>query len=321
MNLNDDKGFFRLAVWCLVLTYLVIIAGAVVRATGSGMGCPDWPKCFGQWIPPTDVSELPENYQEIYSHRGYADTSFNVYHTWTEYINRLCGATLGFVLLILSFRSLKYRKTDPQITWLSFGILFLTMFQGWLGATVVYSNLNPYKITLHMLVALVIVYLVIYLLTRIRSGKDIIQLRRPIPAIGYTLLFLILIQILLGTQVREKVDEINVNMSGMQRETWIDQIGAFFYIHRSYSIFLLLFTFYFVIKVTKATGLNLEYKVAAYVLMSLIVLEALTGVILNYFALPGMIQPVHLVLAAVIFGYLCFLLLFPGTTSSAESEA
>lgn len=314
-----SNSFFKLAVWCLVMTYIVIIAGAVVRATGSGMGCPDWPKCFGQWVPPTDVSELPANYQEIYKDRGYSDTSFNVYHTWTEYANRLCGATLGFLLIILAFRSLRYRKQFGFITVLCFTLLILTSFQGWIGAKVVSSNLAPYKITIHMLIALIIVFLMVYLLTRIRPGKEILSISTGVKTAGFILLALILIQILMGTQVREEVDELNKRLAGTQRETWISQLGIWFYVHRTFSLLLMGFCLYFVTKVLRSGLANLEYKVAAIVLLSLIVFESLTGVILNYFAIPGLIQPVHLVLASIIFGYLCFLLLFPGVAQQ-ESD-
>ena len=128
----------------LILVYLVIVAGAVVRMTGSGMGCPDWPKCFGYYIPPTEVSELEfqanreyekgqviivdetlkvaasnftsaENYSEenweTYTKHDYA--IFNPTHTWVEYINRLAGALAGFAVLImavLSFKKWKKRK-------------------------------------------------------------------------------------------------------------------------------------------------------------------------------------------------------------------
>ncbi len=86
--------------WTLVVVLLLILAGGIVRSSGSGMGCPDWPLCFGQVIPPLVESDLPSNYQEIYAERGYADTRFNALKTWTEYLNRLLGALTGLMVLV-----------------------------------------------------------------------------------------------------------------------------------------------------------------------------------------------------------------------------
>ena len=99
--MKSKTGLFFIV--CLVWVYLVILAGGTVRATGAGLGCPDWPLCFGQLIPPMSVSDLPENWKIHLNENSNAISEFNPIHTWTEYVNRLLGATLGILTIFLVF--------------------------------------------------------------------------------------------------------------------------------------------------------------------------------------------------------------------------
>lgn len=143
----------------VVLILLVILAGSVVRSTQSGMGCPDWPKCYGLFIPPTHIDQLPHNYKQIYAHQGIPAEDFDAVKTWIEYINRLLGAILGITVFLQLLSSLYHWKQDKTITLLSIAIFLGTGFQGWLGALVVASNLAPLKITIHMLMAMALLLL------------------------------------------------------------------------------------------------------------------------------------------------------------------
>ena len=113
---NQALHRYRRMAWITIAAvYLLILVGASVRASGAGMGCPDWPTCFGQWIPPTSEAQLPNNYQQIYAELGYAETRFNVVKTWTEYINRLTGISIGILILLTAFYSWKVRRYDNSI--------------------------------------------------------------------------------------------------------------------------------------------------------------------------------------------------------------
>ncbi len=163
------QHFRKIAKVSLILVYLVIIAGAVVRMTGSGMGCPDWPKCFGYYIPPTEESELLwqpdrdynegqviikgesllvskstfksqstfqlENW-ETYDKHDYA--IFNPWHTWIEYINRLLGALAGLATLVLAVSSITFWKKKKRIP---ITLLASRFWNGFSGVVRGYSSL------------------------------------------------------------------------------------------------------------------------------------------------------------------------------------
>ncbi|MDF2437293.1 MAG: heme synthase [Bacteroidota bacterium] len=304
MDSQPIQRFIRLAQLTLIFVYLVIIAGSVVRATGSGMGCPDWPKCFGSWVPPTDVSQLPSNYKELYAGEHHAVAEFNALNTWVEYVNRLCGAILGVLIFVQFILSFKFRKTDKLIFTLSFLELILIGFQGWLGAKVVSSNLAPVKITIHMIFALIILAIAITIIQRAKTLNAEIQETnsdRSTRNLGLVVLALTVIQIMIGTQVREEVDILVKNFDAVFRDQIIDKLGISFKIHRTFSLIVMALNGWLVYKLLKSNATQILKSKAQLLIGSLICAFA-AGVILAYFALPPVFQPIHFLLACIAFG-------------------
>lgn len=320
----------------LILVYLVIVAGAVVRMTGSGMGCPDWPKCFGYYIPPTEVSELefqqdrdyeagqviivdetlkvasedfrssnsydPKDWQDYEKH-DYA--IFNPTHTWVEYVNRLVGALAGIAVLVMAILSIKIFRKKKKITILSWLCVLMMAFQAWLGATVVYSVLAPVKITIHMVMALVIVAVLLYLLY-ISKEEKIEQFKTPIfQNLLIVAVTMTLIQVILGTQVRQFVDEQVRSLGYDAKELWLSNPEVIFYIHRSFSILVLLVNLFLWWKNRK---MNLQLN-RINIVIAFILLEVATGVAMYNFDFPYLSQPLHLVIASLLFGFQFYLLM------------
>ncbi|MEZ0540817.1 COX15/CtaA family protein [Fibrella arboris] len=313
-NLINDNSFRRLALLTVVAVFLLILVGGVVRSTGAGMGCPDWPKCFGQWVPPTEIAQLPANYQEIYSHRGYANTEFNVVKTWTEYLNRLLGALIGVLIFCTCIASaIAYWQRDRAIVGYSFLALFLVGFQGWLGAKVVSSVLDTWLITLHMLVAIIIVGVLLYVVARTQITLRVKKERTRSTANNRWLVIsscLLLLQILLGTQVRETVDEVAGRLGELQRFRWVSELDIRFYIHRSFSLIVLASQLLWIIPSIRSLAAESVIKKLATVTGILLVVEILTGVIMAYLAIPAWAQPIHLTLAVVALGMQFVVVLF-----------
>jgi heme a synthase len=290
----------------IVMIFIVITLGGTVRSTVAGMGCPDWPKCFGQWIPPTDVSELPANYQEIYADRGYAIMEFNASKTWTEYVNRLSGALTGFLLIIFFVLSFYFRNKDPKIILLSFASLALVSFQGWIGAKVVASNLAEMMITVHLFLAMLLVAVVIYTVLRSYQEKLNLECRftdlKKIRLLMFITFGLFLLQVISGTQVRAELGEVLKSSGGFNFISIISSSLSYSF-HRIISILIAASTFFLVFSLKKHfTSSFILWKANAILVVML--LQVITGVVMVYFDLPAAAQVLHMLFSTIYFGLL-----------------
>jgi heme a synthase len=308
-----EQSFRRVAVLTVCAVYFLILVGGIVRASGAGMGCPDWPTCFGQWIPPTEASQLPADYHERYA-IGYENTQFNPVKTWTEYVNRLTGVTIGFLIFLTAWKSRIYRKYDKPIFYLSWAVFFLVGFQGWLGSTVVASNLKPVIITLHMLLAMVIVAMLIYVLARSQKqywgGLDASLLPGKFTFILLVAMAMTLAQVMMGTQVREAVDMIANEHKYIDRQFWRDDFPVIFYVHRSFSSLILAVNAWLFWKIIKAYPRTMLIFKAGVLLITLISCGIVAGISLDRLGMPAVAQPIHLLMANLIFGTQFFLFIY-----------
>lgn len=307
--------FRRWGIATIIAVYLLILVGGIVRASGAGMGCPDWPKCFGMWIPPTSELELPANYKEIFGAKLKGEVVFNPTKTWIEYINRLLGVLIGFFILGTFILSVfNYWKSDRVIVMLSFLTFLLVAFEGWLGSIVVSTELHPGMITIHMLVSIIIVALLLYVVLRSYDKYLPIESLGGKQAISFVVGILALVsvgQVLMGTQVRESVDALMRDGGETIGENWLSDIGGKFYAHILLS-FMVLVGHIYLLKIIKGrlADRQLVYKLAV-VLVWVVSIEIISGSIMALLRIPAYAQPIHLLFGVVVLGiqFSLFLLL------------
>lgn len=353
MITKSERRFIRINFITIIVTLLVILAGGIVRSTGSGMGCPDWPKCFDQYIPPTSVSQLPADYKEKYiagrleknekfakyleslGKKELADSirhdetialpeEFNPAKTWTEYINRLTGAALGIFLIITAVTSFTYRKSAKRVVVLSILNILVVGYQGWLGSIVVSTNLTQWVVTVHMLLALVILAILIYTYTytkHLHKERSVIMYR--IMWLKGFLAFTIVVtiaQIVLGTEVREIVDTIGKSLQPVARDTWISKVGDMFIYHRDLAILVAVCNFIvYKMVIDRFSGKAWPLMTANYIMITLLI-QIVSGFVLSYFALPPYVQTIHLVFSMVMFSLQYYLFLLVYRTDTYKSS-
>lgn len=282
-------SFQRLALGTTAATYFLILVGGLVRASGAGLGCPDWPRCFGSWIPPASAAALPPQFDV---------SQFNPALMWTEYLNRLLGVAVGLLILATTISAWRQHRGQPRILWTATAALLLTGFQGWLGGRVVAHELAPWIVTVHMIVALVIVQLLLFATIDSLSPINL----RALIARGWPTLALIvvtLVQIGFGTQVRGAVD-VALD-AGTARHLALAAVGRLDVLHRDLAVAVL----------AGAAGLALwllARRAAAtlvrwsWLVLLLAAVQVGLGVYLAYASLTPAAQVAHLTVASLLLG-------------------
>jgi cytochrome c oxidase assembly protein subunit 15 len=304
------SSFQRLALWTTAITYLLILVGGLVRASGAGLGCPDWPRCFGGWIPPMSAADLPPQFDA---------SQFNPTLMWTEYLNRVLGMAVGFFILATMVSAWRHHRRDPRILWTSIAALLLTGFQGWLGGRVVAHELAAWIVTVHMIVALVIVQMLLYVTVRSLDVRRAGALAPADPATAKAvalrtslvlLILLTLIQIALGTQVRGGVDA--ALDAGTARSAALATVGTLDYLHRDMAIAVLLGAILLTLWLftrSPEPGARSPQLRWSYAILALAAIQVAIGGVMAYVSLLPAAQVLHLTIASLLLGAETVLLL------------
>jgi len=294
MSKRRPDGFQRLAVATTAVTYLLILVGGLVRAAGAGLGCPDWPRCFGRWIPPTRAEDLPA---------GFDPSQFNAALTWIEYLNRLLGAATGFLIFATLVAAVARHRDNSRVLWPVVAAFVGVGFQGWLGGRVVAHQLAPWIVTVHLVAALIIVSLLIYATVNAffpaRSTAPAGRERARLGRLAYALIALTLGQVALGTQVRGAIDQA---AGTLPRQNLVASVGFADMAHRNVALAVLAASIWLFVRTRSRLGSSRSLVAAATAVVVLAILQVAAGVVLAYFALPRPIQVAHLSIASLLLG-------------------
>tara|TARA_X000000368_G_scaffold145908_1_gene115153 strand:- start:2380 stop:3333 length:954 start_codon:yes stop_codon:yes gene_type:complete len=281
--------FYNSAVIATILSYLLIFIGGLVRVSGAGMGCPNWPKCAEGWIPPTNIDI----------------NQINTTLAWIEFTNRMFGVILGISIIVLNVIAIFYfRKkynsfSTNQASLLFYSILSLifVVINGILGGVLVRFELNPYIKTAHMLFALVLVSILSYICIKsykILNPKLFKGLKNN-SNLSKSLIFLwilIVIEILLGTGIRTNIE---LNSPDFFKENPLGSIGdlldtlpSYKYLH-SILGFLLLFLSIYIYLQFRNHKLYIVQFLRMFII-AMIIVQIFLGYMLVLFDLPQSFQ-------------------------------
>ena len=314
--------FQKIAVGALAALILLIFIGAIVRVTGAGMGCPDWPTCWGCLVPPTKLEDvdfakleakLPKFKAKAAQEGRDPDTitleslrgEFNPVKAWTEYLNRLSSMPLSLLTLATFIAAFGQQAKRSRVFWSAFGALVLLLANAWMGARIVHSGLKPGIITTHLALAMLMLGSLMYCAW---AGTDRPWRAEisPLAAGRMRLALLVLFAVvagegIMGAQIREITDEMARAHHHAPRGEWIGELEktTIYLVHRSFS-WAVLFASLWAFRIAKRHG---SPGRVGRVVLGIVLAQMALGVIMSWIHLYAWVQVLHVGLASVLLAF------------------
>lgn len=314
-----SKSFLFCAKASLISVLVLIFVGAIVRVTGAGMGCPDWPTCWGCLIPPTKIEEVDFEKLDIAKFQRKAErlgrdpstisieslrAEFNPRHVWTEFINRLFSLPVGLFSLLTVVFAFGAKERHNGLYFGALLALIFVLVNAWMGARVVYSGLSPGVLTTHMALAFVLILVQTFLVHRAPSESamlDFSDARQKKRVLGVVILLfcVVLAEGIMGSQVRELTDAMSKHLS-QPRSEWGEALEhSWLYLtHRSFSWLIVLLAGY-------AWWLSKRFRIssshlAERLVLGIVLTQMVLGVVMSQIHIYGWVQVLHVGLAAIL---------------------
>lgn len=315
--------FQKFAVAALVSLLVLIFVGATVRVTGAGLGCPDWPRCWGGYVPPAsvdeiDFSKLPmEKFKKAAEKVGIDPETvseaslreeFNPRHAWTEYVNRLTAMPVSIFTLLTFVAAFWQREKRPAVFWMAFASVVLVVGNALVGALVVSTRLKPVVITTHLALAMMMLGTLMYCVWRGTDTPWRIRLKagsKGLKAAVAVLLLVVVAEGITGSQIREVTDELAKLHVHEARTEWIGELEStgIYLFHRSFSWAVLAAAVWawWATRMAREGGAGkVEKGVLAIVLAQMIL-----GMVMARVHIYAWVQLLHVGLAAVLLVLVC----------------
>lgn len=207
-------------VWLILfLTFDLILFGAYTRLTDSGLGCPDWPGCYGYSNPWLAMEHIREAEKQM------PTGPVTVSKAWIEMLHRYFASGVGFLILTLTFLAWRKRKEFGQVIFsFSLGLLILVCLQGAFGALTVTMRLQPLIVSIHLLLALLLIMGLTILAEMTQQGNSVLRPKSYLPVLPCVVIVIVLCQIFLGAWVSTNYAVLACDGFPLCNEQWLPKM-------------------------------------------------------------------------------------------------